>query len=297
MLKPYIAYSLGGLGNQLFVWAFAEWMKVNHVENVVVGTDFLRQSSGQHNSFSSSIPFFYDSITHASSLARSTRARVGIRAAELTANSHNGWTRSGIFQVTKFKETGFPENYAFHLDRPGHQYVGYFQTFKFFEELRIPKERMLIDAVSNPLPVTNESVAVHLRHGDYRTTDSPFGILPESYYIEALKRQMSIGKVQTVKIFGQFDSMSKSLVESLASNFKSIEFDTSSLTNPAPAEAELLLLAQHRRQILSNSSFSWWGSALAEEGAKIAPGKWFRLLPEPNALIPPYWERLEFSWQ
>lgn len=296
MVEPYVAYSVGGLGNQLFVWAFAQWMKLNHGDDVVISQDFLRQSSGKHNSFSTAIPIFRESLRHESSTAKSLRARLGIRAAELTDRNHHDWKRSGSFQVTKFIETGFPAGYEFERDRPGHQYLGYFQTYKFFEGLSLPKGQILRETVGPGAAMSDESVALHIRHGDYRKTDSPFGVLPESYYIQALERQMNIENVKQVKVFGQFDSQSNQLVESLVRNFKSIQFDTSSVAQPESAEAELIAIALHRRQILSNSSFAWWASALSENGPKIAPGAWFRSMPEPNALIPADWERQEFSW-
>ena len=46
--------------------------------------------------------------------------------------------------------------------------------------------------------------------------------------------------------------------------------------------------------IIANSTFSWWGASLSENGRNrvVAPDKWFNLMDEPLDLIPSNWMRL-----
>lgn len=290
-------YSVGGLGNQLFVWAFARWLKQETGSSVELSHAFIRQSSGKHNSFASDLPFTALELEVAAPSARALVARLGLRLARNKKNFSLGTKVSKIMRVTKFLEVGYCGDYPFRDDLNGHQYVGYFQTFRYFQALGLKGAEILNGVETREMLVLPTSVAIHLRHGDYRHQSQEFGILPTEYYVAAISAQIEHAPVTDIKVFGLFDEGSLSMIRELQQAFPEIAFDLDCLNNPSPAPIELKMLAQFKRQIISNSSFSWWACALSEEGLKVSPVSWFRGMPEPQDLIPSNWIRVPFSWR
>ncbi len=290
-------YSVGGLGNQLFVWAFARWLKQHVGTNVELSNAFIPQSSGKHNSFAADLPFTSRELEVRQSFLKSYRARLGIRLAKPYGSGSVHAKVSKSMRLTTFQEVGYCGDYRFEGDLSGHQYVGYFQTYKYFEELGFSGDEVLEGVEADQMPKSETAVAIHLRHGDYREHGQLFGILPTEYYLQGLRAQIAQSPVEMVKVFGLFDGESIRLIEELVQEFPTIEFDVDCLHNPRPAQVELKMLAQFGRQVISNSSYSWWGCMLAPEGLKVAPASWFRGMPEPLDLLPSTWLRVPFFWK
>ena len=59
-----------------------------------------------------------------------------------------------------------------------------------------------------------------------------------------------------------------------------------------PDHHEMLLMSMCSHNVLSNSTFSWWGAWLGETKDKtiVAPDKWLKNVP--NQIIPERWVRL-----
>ena len=295
--KLKTVYSVGGLGNQLFVWAFALWLQNSTASRVLMSTAFLPQSSGKHNSFAAALPFTSSSIKYSNSAFQSYIARIGLRIGNKSTAGQLSPRVSKWMRLTKFIEVGFCGDYQFSLDGNRHQYVGYFQTYKYFDSLGITGESILEGVEAGDVKVSPSSVAIHIRHGDYRNQNQEFGILPIEYYLAGIREQIKHGYVSHIKIFGLFDSDSLGLVRELERSFPDIEFDLECLEKPQPPHVELKMLAQFPRQVISNSSYSWWGASLAPDGLKVAPGSWFRGMAEPLDLIPTTWIRVPFAWR
>jgi hypothetical protein len=105
--------------------------------------------------------------------------------------------------------------------------------------------------------LSEESVSLHVRRGDYCTNDG-FNVLPMEYYKDALKHVK--GKVY---VFSDDIPWCKA-------NFKDVEF----VHMEDYLEFELMKHCTHN--IIANSSFSWWGAFLNENPSKIvvAPQRW-----------------------
>lgn len=201
-----------------------------------------------------------------------------------------------MLKVTRFSEIGNCGSYPFEADTASHQYVGYFQTYRFYSELGIAGHDVLEGIEIPETHVTSDSLAIHLRHGDYREHGDLFGLLPFAYYEKAILHQMRSAPVNVIKVFGLFDSESMGLIEQLRATFDKIAFDLDCVTNPRPAHVELKMLAQFQRQVISNSSYAWWACMLAPVGVKVAPKSWFKGMPDPQNLIPESWDKVAFDW-
>ena len=145
---------------------------------------------------------------------------------------------------------------------------GFFQTEKYFyhieEELR--KDFRFYDIIFNSCShyrkhiLSEEVVALHVRRGDY-ITDPNFVLLELDYYLEALKY------FPDSEIMVLSDDINWCREQFVGKRFK-----FSSSNDPF---IDLCLMSLCDYHIISNSSFSWWGSWLAKSKKTIAPQKWF----------------------
>lgn len=145
---------------------------------------------------------------------------------------------------------------------------GFFQTEKYFSHIedQIRKDFTFCDKIydiclhyrRHILP--DEVVALHVRRGDY-LTDPNFVLLGLDYYNEALKH------FPNTKIMVFSDD-----INWCRENFASSKFNFSLSSNPF---IDLCLMSLCDYHIISNSSFSWWGSWLAKSKKTIAPQQWF----------------------
>jgi hypothetical protein len=148
-----------------------------------------------------------------------------------------------------------------------------------------------------------ESVSVHIRHGDYATKkyQGLFGLLEPAYYRRAMEKMAE--KIAKPYFFFFSDDM-----DWCRDTFGDVKNATFVEHNRGPASYwDMLLMSNCRHHILANSSFSWWGAWLNPHADKqvIAPQNWFRqtyykgknpTYPDRNYLLkdqlPDAWTRL-----
>jgi len=166
----------------------------------------------------------------------------------------------------------------------------YFQSEVFFDKnaLNIKiKERFILQAKSilDSIPITQTKVFVHVRRGDYLFVEysGESGIeLPNKYFLDAIE----IMKKKVENPYFIFLSDDSGYCESL---FKEIE-DKYISNNDINVDLALMTLCEYG--IVSNSSFSWWGAYLMKNRKKVIfPKYWFgwRQKIESNSGIQPEW--------
>jgi len=171
--------------------------------------------------------------------------------------------------------------YDDYFGLPSHLYLsGYFQSEKYFKQIAAEIRQWY--TASKPLDSVNaklsdkmasvESVAVHVRRGDYTNKyASFFGTVPDAYY------QMAIQEIKTRvanPIFFIFsDDIAWCRKNLPLDNVEFIEHNKG-----ADSFKDLLLMSHCQHNIIANSSFSWWGAWLNKNVSKlvIAPKVWFR---------------------
>lgn len=152
------------------------------------------------------------------------------------------------------------------------EFFGYYQSSKNFKnqkekirELFLPTEEF-IEKIKNKYPkiLKKNSVSIHVRRGDYLTISDILPVIDKSYIDESLKR---IGKYNHIFIF----SNDKKWCE------ENLKYKNSTIVYDFEDYEELWAMSLCNHNIMSNSSFSWWGSYInINKDKKICvPSIWF----------------------
>lgn len=147
---------------------------------------------------------------------------------------------------------------------------GYFQSSKYFSEHKkqiidmFSPPNLFIEKIYKKYPELNEkkTLSLHIRVGDYLKYPDIHPIISENYIKKALK---VIGDYSHIFLFSDNYEFSKN-----------IELRNKIIISEKDYE-ELWLMSLCQNNIISNSTFSWWGSFLNKNNTKIvvAPSLWF----------------------
>jgi hypothetical protein len=202
------------------------------------------------------------------------------------------------------KERGFPFDPAIHAARDGAVLSGSWQSWRYFAdcdaEIRcafsLPQPFDPLDAaVARQIGSAGPaSVSLHVRRGDYANspkTSAHHGVLPVSYYVEAVELVREAAALRSPQLFAFSDDP-----EWCEANLH-LGYPMTIVAHNGPTRgwADLRLMTHCRHHVIANSSFSWWAAWLASNrtGTVVAPKQWFR---DPRIdttdLIPERWYRL-----
>ena len=258
MAKKFIIVRvLGGLGNQLFIYAFARYLSLKLDRSVFLETrtGFLRDTYKREyrlNRFNIKLK----TCTWYSSLYYPLRKRYQ-KISELIFGN-----------VTFMNEAEFianPELALIKIQKSEKNYIdGYWQYSNYLndyentirEELSVRNEINNRNIVMANVIKRCNSVAIHVRRVRYDT------LLDLNYYIYA------INKIKTqIKdpVFFVFSDNIKWCQQNLKVDNSFVFVDH----NAGDEVAELWLMSQCKHFIIANSTFSWWGAWLSKNTEKI----------------------------
>jgi len=163
--------------------------------------------------------------------------------------------------------------------------TGYWAWSEYFENLKplIADEFSLKQNLQNELTswcnnsILNNSVAVHIRRGDYLSTNEVknFGIIDFEYYYNSIKYLCSRLRNPIFYFFSDdIDWVDKNWLKEMKTLGTCIPVETNRINSPA---LELKKMSMCENQIIANSSFSWWAAWLNQYPAKIViqPKRWY----------------------
>jgi hypothetical protein len=207
----------------------------------------------------------------------------------------------GLLRFTKFyyqekKEFVFDKDvFSVKVDT---YFYGYWQNEKYFKKYR--KELLEIFTLKNLHPrtieyqqqiVKCEAVSLHIRRGDYVTnthTNRLHGTCDVRYYKRAAMEVLKNKKQAHFFIFSDdLDWAERKLDFINNKTFIRLESDI-------PDYEEMNLMSQCKHNIIANSSFSWWGAWLNtnEDKVVVAPKLWFAKNIDTKDLLPDDWVSL-----
>ena len=260
---------LGGLGNQMFQYAYAKSLEIR-------GFDVKLDLSG-----------FKNYKLHGG--YQLDKYNIDIEQAKY---SRILFSRINPFKTIKEKTLMFDSDL---LLLTGNEYVkGYFQTDKYFFKIRdlLLKQFTLNREISSSTKkyknkIKNEnSCSVHIRRGDYVSnskTNNIHGTCSLSYYQKAI--EIIKQKYENINFYIFSDDINWTKENLKIKN--SVYIDHKGM----PHE-DIYLMSICMHNITANSSFSWWGAWLNKNNDKtvIAPKQWFKT--KKNEIIPGKWIKI-----
>lgn len=175
---------------------------------------------------------------------------------------------------------------------------GYFQSYKYFESIRdiLLDEFTLkqgynqeVDKVKEEIEKAGQSVAVHVRRGDFATIRKGYNGLCDLYYYEKALLEIK-KKYADVKLFIFSDD-----IEWVKANIK-LDSPMVFVSQPILKSAEeLWLMSLCKHQIIANSTFSWWSAWLNLYPYKIvvSPSRWLVVEDiKTDNLLPSSWIKI-----
>jgi hypothetical protein len=167
----------------------------------------------------------------------------------------------------------------------GYEYVGYFQSEKYFkhrraEILELFKPADEFNVKINEYQHLFNNISLHVRHGDYYGHPEIHPIQTIEYYKNAIS---VLPKDLEILIFS--DDLRWCRQNFVGERFVFInEIDYISV----------YLMSKMKHHIIANSSFSWWGAWMSEHQDKIviAPQKWFGTDIPYGDLVPENWIKI-----
>ena len=236
----------GGLGNQMFLYARARALAEDRQTRLAIDARLYRK----HTKRQYELENFTLSATHAN-----------------------------IFQILKAKIFGTYLSGEFKSDTYVKNYDDLIRAEFQFKEKEI-FEKKFADILQKIR--TSNSVAVHVRRGDYVTKQNIYVNLQPDYYQKAMA--MISAKVENPIFFFFSDD-----IEWTKQNVPHTEHAVFICNKSIE---DLYLMSQCKHTIIANSTFSWWAAWFNENKDKIiiAPKKWFTTenLTE-KELIPSSW--------
>jgi Glycosyl transferase family 11 len=177
--------------------------------------------------------------------------------------------------------------------------LGYFQSPIYFRtalpQVRREALAFLTDQLTasgqrlaEELSVDKRAVAIHVRRGDYVTNPAiraHHGVLGSDYYRDALALLSKSGPARRV----WFSDDPEWVCAHLATEPDLVCPPGVAIT---PA-GEIALMAACSSRVIANSSFSWWAGFLGRQpsdgGMIVAPRQWLHGTPAPRGLLPDGW--------
>jgi hypothetical protein len=233
----------GGLANNLFQIACAYAYALRHNKELVI----MNQKFGiTHNS----LDMYKDNV---------------LKKINLVSNKN--FQGFKVFNESQFEFSEIP-----NID--GNVYLdGYFQSEKYFCDYE-NEIRNIFSYHENCIPVKEKyknfldknTCSIHIRRGDYLNFPNHHPVQSINYFMKAI-RQMPEDSL--FMVFSDDINWCKENLPNIEDKFIFIEGNKD--------YEDLLLMSLCKNNIISNSSFSWWGAWLNENKDKkvYAPSKWF----------------------
>lgn len=271
----------GGLGNQLFQYALGRTLEKVYKKDVKYDLSFYTNNK-KFTPRSYFLDKFNTKVKIASDVEiKNTRPLFAYTIKKLLNKlfykKYHIAYESGFLESIKGKDSIYLE--------------GYWHSYRYVEPClnNLKMEIILIDdKVSGTLK--GESIAVHIRRGDYLNKSGNLNILDTSYYKEAVG--VILKKVENPHYYIFTDDTA--WVKANISFFKKGEITYVSEFGLEDYE-EFSLMTQCKNVIIANSSFSWWGAMLNQnkEGTIICPKDWKNIyLKNDENLCPKEWIRV-----
>ena len=257
---------MGGLGNQMFQYAFSLYLK-NQKSEIYFDKSFFYQN------FANGVtPRTFELSAYGIECEEKGKIFFGNKIVKRILKKLSKYK---LIPVRYFNEVNISESISSSIEH----YEGYWQDIKYLlpNHNRLRKDfdysHKLIGLNKERLDKIEKSTAtaIHIRRGDYITNAAAsdmHGICTLDYYKKGLDEVLKTVDCNLIVIFSDDIEWCK----------KNMEFDIETIFiegNDKDPHADICLMSKCSAHIIANSSFSWWGAFLSHSQKVIYPSKWF----------------------
>lgn len=258
----------GGLGNQMFQYAFGYSYAKKHGEKLILDVFYI----GRDNQRKLGIDRYNISYRKKSRL----RGAVYYAVRKLIKNGIRLRTWNGIYHaIMEVSPLDYMEIDGRNLFANGNWiHLKYFEDYRsdLLKEFRYlgnlnEDQRLLLDKIKK-----ENSLAVHVRRGDYlKPENSAYKVVGKEYYEQSIDYLRGQADISNIYFFSDDIEWCKDQFGDLLNTV----FVDSKISGDPYIDLELMRNCNYF--IIANSTFSWWGSWLCEREDKImvAPKIWF----------------------
>lgn len=289
----------GGLGNQMFQYAFAKY--VEHISGEKSVLDFSAYEE-----------LLNDEIRKPRLLKFNITSKVASQneIGKCTLLRHKGNSLSLKYKIGILWEALFNKKYFFEWKRGDFisdsqilkcdYFDGYWQSIEYIEPIReqllkdfTPNYELSAKAQKQMVDMqSHNSVFVGIRKGDYTANAKArkhFGGITNEYYSKAMALIALKVDCPVFHIFSNDIEWCKQNIDFGSYNvvFRDKEMQTNDFE-------ELMIMGSCKHAIISNSTFNWWGAYLIKNPNKeiVCPLRWFND-DTPINIVPEGWNRIE----
>lgn len=190
----------------------------------------------------------------------------------LSNNKYKNNILSKVNSVENFKPFGFYNEIDFNYKKIKYNknmiLNGYFQSEKYFLDFKKEIIDLFVisgedvNLINDYLPVGKPITSVHVRRGDYLKHTDVYCLCDVDYYKKSMEL---VGDSFFIFISDDIDWCKENFGKNSNCFFPNFNDDVLDFT----------LMTICYNNIISNSTFSWWGSYLNKKSKVYAPKKWF----------------------
>ncbi len=284
---------IGGLGNQLFEYAYAR--KISHIKKVPLKFDMSFFDNWPEDVYR----LRYFNIKENFATTDETQLLKGRPKTSFTAKVYKKISGKTLYdKKSHIKEPPFTCNDNISKMSDDVYLEGWWGNERYFKDIEsiIRREFTLRKELDNDNEellekiILNNSVSVHIRRGDY-LFNPYFADLTLDYYFKAINFMSSKVRNPYLFIFSDDVSWAKKNLNKLEMSKIFVDINGNKTDYK-----DLVLMSKCKHNIIANSTFSWWGAWLNNNPKKIiiAPSRWFN-----NIKAQKFYEKGDFvpsSW-
>lgn len=268
---------IGGLGNQMFIYAFSVALREIFRQEILVDTHYYK-SRNFHNGLEIERIFGI----------HLTEAKLSDKL-KMSWYFPNYWIDYHLLgKLPARKNTvrelpGQKVNLELLGDSSDKFYDGYWQSYQYFDswrdvilkEFTFPKismEDKLNFELNERLKNEENSVGIHIRRGDYLKNWKYRGLCGIDYYQKAIAYILE--HIKSPKFFLFSDDIDW-VKENISPLLKGFDVTFVNWNHSINSYKDMQLMAMCKNLIIANSSFSWWAAYLNQNNPiVVAPEKW-----------------------
>lgn len=285
---------IGGLGNQMFQYAFAIAVRSEFAEDEIKINTLCFNGYPLHNGFELYSIFPNHQISKATSYDLFKVAWPWVHYRLWQLGNRILPVRKGMTRDTDYKK-----DFTFQSIQNKTYFDGYWQSPKFFE-----KHKETIKHIFRFSPIIQSDVQnynavkfiendktafIHIRRGDYLNHPIFGGICSLEYYKKGIKKLRDGYKYSNFIVFSNDILWCK---ENLKDELCSCNVLYADWNKGKTSFRDMQLMSLCKAGLIANSSFSWWGAWLGDMEIVISPSKWTNIPEFMTDIIPSYWEKI-----